>query len=67
MDAEVDPAMTDIINLRRAKKAKAREESQMQAEANRAKHGTPKPLRDAAAAEKARLARAIDSHRLKKD
>jgi hypothetical protein len=59
--------MGDIINLRRSKKAKAREEAQRLAEANRTKHGTPKAVRNAGAAEKSRAVRAVESHRLDKD
>lgn len=59
--------MAEIVNLRRTRKAKAREKEQQRAEDNRAKHGTPKALRDGAAAEKARAARAVDAHKLQKD
>jgi hypothetical protein len=59
--------MGEIVNLRRAKKAKVRKQLETRAAANRAKHGTPKPVREAAAAETARAARAADSHRLEKD
>ncbi|HEY3776765.1 MAG TPA: DUF4169 family protein [Rhizomicrobium sp.] len=55
--------MGDIVNLRRAKKAKAREDTQKQADANRAKHGTPKASRTASDAENKRAARAVDAHR----
>ncbi len=34
--------MADIINLRRARKAKAREDQQSQAQTNRLKHGRSK-------------------------
>ncbi len=34
--------MSDIINLRHARKQKARHEKEVVAEANRAKHGIPK-------------------------
>jgi hypothetical protein len=37
--------MAEIINLRRARKAKARSEKDKTAEANRVAHGTPKALR----------------------
>ena len=37
--------MADLINLRRARKAKARAEKAKGAEANRAAHGVPKALR----------------------
>jgi hypothetical protein len=38
--------MAEIVNLRQVRKAKARAEKEREAEANRAKHGTPKRLRD---------------------
>jgi hypothetical protein len=37
--------VTEIINLRRARKAKARAEKQEQAAENRARHGAPKSER----------------------
>jgi hypothetical protein len=37
--------MAEIINLRRAKKAKARAEKEREASVNRALHGTPTALR----------------------
>ena len=37
--------MADLINLRRARKAKARAERDKTAQANRAAHGTPKALK----------------------
>ena len=39
--------MAEIINLRQARKAKARAEKQQQAERNRAKHGRSKAEKDA--------------------
>jgi hypothetical protein len=38
--------MADLINLRRARKAKARAEKDKTAQANRAAHGTPKALKE---------------------
>ncbi len=37
--------MGEIVNLNRARKAKARAEKEKTAEANRVAHGTPKALR----------------------
>ncbi len=37
--------MAEIVNLRRARKTKARAEKDKAAEANRVAHGTPKALR----------------------
>ena len=42
--------MAEIINLRRARKGKAKAEKEKTAEANRVAHGTPKHLRDLAKA-----------------
>jgi hypothetical protein len=38
--------MAEIVNLRRARKAKGRAEKDRAADANRAKHGVAKPVRD---------------------
>ena len=54
---------TEIINLRRARKAKAKSEKQKAAEANRVKHGTPKKLRDLAKARSEKAARDLDAHK----
>jgi len=40
----------ELINLRRARKAKAKSEKDKAADANRVTHGTPKQLRDLAKA-----------------
>jgi len=42
--------MGEIVNLRRARKAKARTKAAAQADANRTKHGVPKRERDLAKA-----------------
>ena len=56
--------MSAIINLRRARKAKARSDAAAEADANRAKSGRTKAVRDLNAARK-KLARArLDGHRL---
>ncbi len=59
--------MADIINLRRARKAKARETAAAAATANRALHGRTKAERAADAAERARVDAIIDGARLAAD
>lgn len=56
--------MGEIVNLRRAKKAKGRAANEKQAAANRTNYGTPKKLRAQAEAEKRRVDERIDAHRL---
>jgi hypothetical protein len=56
--------MADIVNLRRARKAKARDEKAREAEANRIKHGTAKPARDLARARADKAAQDVDAHKL---
>ncbi|MBN8994540.1 MAG: DUF4169 family protein [Rhizobiales bacterium] len=53
----------EIVNLRRARKAKTRAEKEREAEANRIAFGRTKAERKATAAERERAGRAIDSHR----
>jgi hypothetical protein len=55
--------MGEIVNLRRARKAKVRDEKAKTAEANRLLHGTPKPLRDLARARSDKAARDLDAHK----
>ena len=52
--------MAEIVNLNRARKAKARDEAQATAAANRAAHGRTKAEKQAAKAEAARRARELD-------
>jgi len=52
--------MADIINLNRARKAKAREEKAAQADANRAKFGRTKAEKDAQALEAERREHLLD-------
>ncbi|MBI3676270.1 MAG: DUF4169 family protein [Proteobacteria bacterium] len=56
--------MADIVNLRRARKAKTRTEKEREAKANRAKHGVAKPVRDLAKARDAKARRDIEKHKL---
>jgi hypothetical protein len=53
----------EIINLRKARKAKQRREAAERAEENRAKFGRAKAEREATGAEKDREARRLDSLR----
>lgn len=55
--------MAEIINLRMARKAKARTEADKQAQANRALHGQSKGQRAIAKAEKVRAERLLDGVR----
>lgn len=57
--------MSEIINLRRARKEKARATKTSEADANRAKHGVAKPLRDLAKARSAKASHELDAHKLK--
>ena len=55
--------MAEIVNLRRARKAKARDEKGKSAEVNRTLYGTPKHLRDLAKAKSAKAAHDLDAHK----
>ena len=55
--------MAEIVNLRRARKAKDKAEKAKGADANRVTHGTPKNLRDLAKARKDKAARDLDAHK----
>ena len=57
--------MSEIVNLRRARKERARGAKEKEAANNRAKHGVAKPARDLAEARNAKAARDLDSHKLK--
>lgn len=59
--------MAEIVNLRMARKAKARATDKAQAETNRAKHGRTGAERRATETEAARLARAVEGARREKD
>jgi hypothetical protein len=59
--------MGDIVNLRRARKAKARNEKASQAEKNRVTHGTPKPVRDLTKARSQKAGAELEGHRLDAD
>ncbi|HKQ09602.1 MAG TPA: DUF4169 family protein [Rhizomicrobium sp.] len=57
----------EIINLRRARKAKGRAEKEKTAKANRVLHGTPKTVRKLAEAKKDKAEQALSGHRLKNE
>ena len=59
--------MVEIINLKRVKKAKARAEKSAQADANRVKHGTAKPVRDLAKARDEKAKETLEAHKLDKE
>ncbi len=59
--------MAEIINLRRARKAKARAEKGKEADANRAAHGTPKPVKDLARARAEKAQQTLSGHKLEPD
>lgn len=52
----------DVLNLRMARKRRAREAARADADASAARHGEPKALRDAREAEAARAAKALEGH-----
>jgi len=55
--------MAELINLRRARKAKAKGEQEKAAEANRIAHGAPKQVRDLARARADKAAKDLDAHK----
>lgn len=59
--------MAEVINLRQARKARAREQAQVQAAANRARHGRTKGERAAEALDAARAERRIDGAKRESD
>jgi len=56
--------MAEIVNLRRARKQKARDADAARAAENRARFGAPKPDRKQRSAEDARAARAHAGHKI---
>ncbi len=58
--------MAEIVNLKRARKAKTRSEKDKAAEANRVLHGTPKAVRKLGEARKDKAEQALSGHRLEK-
>jgi hypothetical protein len=59
--------MGEIVNLNRARKAKAKAEAEKTAANNRIKHGTPKHLRKLSEAERKKAERDIEQKRLDND
>jgi len=57
--------MGEIVNLRRTRKAKQRCDAAAEANANRLKHGVPKPERDLANMRSEKQLHDVDAHRLK--
>ena len=55
--------MTEIVNLRLARKQKARDEARRQGDANAAKHGRSRAQKSVEAADAARAASHLDQHR----
>ena len=58
--------MAEIVNLRRARKAKEKAEKEKTAEANRVLHGTPKALRNLQKARKDKADQGLSGHELEK-
>jgi hypothetical protein len=59
--------MAEIVNLRRARKARDKAEKEKTAGANRVLHGTPKHLRKLSDAQKDKAEQRLSEHRLDKD
>jgi hypothetical protein len=59
--------MAEIVNLRRARKAKARTEKDKTAQANRVAHGTPKAVRKLSQAQKDKAEQRLAGHQLEDD
>jgi Domain of unknown function (DUF4169) len=59
--------MAELINLRRARKAKAKAEKSKAAEANRAAHGIAKPVRKLAEARTKKAEQTFSGHKLEPD
>ena len=64
MPAPRQKKMADIVNLNRARKAKAKADKEKTAEANRVLHGTPKSLRNLAEARKDKADQGLSGHKL---
>ncbi|MGC9953268.1 MAG: DUF4169 family protein [Rhizomicrobium sp.] len=59
--------MAEVVNLRRARKAKARRAKEVVAEANRAEHGVSKSAHKLAKKRAEKAAHELEAHRLKND
>ena len=59
--------MAEIVNLNRARKAKARAEKDKTAQANRIDHGTPKALKKLETARKEQASDRLQGHKLENE
>lgn len=59
--------MGDLMNLRRARKAKARRAAEQTAAENRARHGIPKAARDLTKARSQKQIRDLEAARFERD
>ena len=59
--------MAEIVNLRRARKAKTRGERETTATANRILHGAPKLSRKTAGANREKAAHALELHKIERN
>jgi hypothetical protein len=59
--------MAEIVNLRRAKKSKARQAKEVVAKASRAEHGVSKSAHNRAKSLAEKTKRDVDAHRLDED
>ena len=59
--------MGEVVNLRQARKAKARDEKEKRADANRASFGRSKADKTQQRAERERLTKLVDGHKLSND
>jgi hypothetical protein len=60
----MEASMGDVVNLKRFKKRNEREQSAMQADANRARHGRTKAERARDQQQKDRASEFLDQHRI---
>ena len=67
MPAPRPKKMVEIVNLNRARKARAKADKEKSAQTNRVLHGTPKVVRNLADARKNKADEALSGHRLEKD
>ena len=59
--------MAEIVNLKRVRKARARHEKEVVAEANRAKHGISKSAHNRAKALAEKTKRDVEAHKLEEE
>lgn len=55
--------MSEVVNLRKARKDRDRRDKDKRAAENRAVHGLPKRLKDVARTERERATRVLEGHR----